>query len=104
MKPQDPKLQRMLAPETTLDQAYELAQSQGSSAANKPNRPQPTGKIKNNKRKRRQEKKEDVARDEGAALLADVQNFLSRFIAYPSEHAKIAHTLWIAHAQLIRPR
>ncbi len=32
-----------------------------------------------------------------AALLDDVQAFLGRFVAYPSEHARIAHTLWIAH-------
>jgi Protein of unknown function (DUF3631) len=27
--------------------------------------------------------------------------FLSRFVAYPSEHARIAHVLWIAHAHLM---
>jgi hypothetical protein len=32
-----------------------------------------------------------------ASLLADVEAFLARFIAYPSEHARIAHVLWIAH-------
>jgi hypothetical protein len=30
---------------------------------------------------------------EGAAILDDVRSFLSRFIAYPSEHAKTAHVL-----------
>lgn len=34
----------------------------------------------------------------GAALLADVERFLSRFVAYPSEHARVAHVLWIVHA------
>ncbi len=34
----------------------------------------------------------------GAALLYDVQNFLARFVAYPSRDAHVAHTLWIAHA------
>jgi hypothetical protein len=29
--------------------------------------------------------------------LDDVETFLSRFVVYPSEHALIAHTLWIAH-------
>ena len=33
----------------------------------------------------------------GAALLSDVEAFLSRFIVYPSEYERIAHTLWIAH-------
>jgi Protein of unknown function (DUF3631) len=35
---------------------------------------------------------------EGAALLTDIEAFCKRFVAYPSEHASIAHTLWIAHA------
>lgn len=30
-------------------------------------------------------------------LFRDVQKHLTRFIAYPSENAAIAHTLWIAH-------
>lgn len=30
-------------------------------------------------------------------LLGEVCEFLGRFIAYPSEHARIAHALWIAH-------
>ena len=38
-----------------------------------------------------------VERGEGAVLLDDVSAFLKRFIAYPSEHAHIAHVLWIAH-------
>jgi hypothetical protein len=39
-----------------------------------------------------------VRRDQGAALLNDVYKFLGRFIAYPSEHAHVAHALWVAHA------
>jgi hypothetical protein len=38
---------------------------------------------------------------EGAAILNDVRSFLSRFIAYPSEYAKTAHVLWVAHAHLM---
>jgi Protein of unknown function (DUF3631) len=34
---------------------------------------------------------------DGAELLNRVEKFLSRFVAYPSEAARIAHTLWIAH-------
>lgn len=33
----------------------------------------------------------------GAALLQSVSDFLGRFVAYPSEEARVAHTLWIAH-------
>jgi Protein of unknown function (DUF3631) len=38
---------------------------------------------------------------EGAAILNDARSFLSRFVIYPSEHAKIAHALWVAHAHLM---
>ena len=34
-------------------------------------------------------------------LLEAVHKFLGRFVAYPSEHAHIAHTLWIAHTHLM---
>src|SRR5262249_40258949 len=44
---------------------------------------------------------EKVDRSEGAALLAEVSKFLSRFVIYPSEHERVAHVLWIAHAHLM---
>lgn len=34
---------------------------------------------------------------DGARLLGNVEDFLARFIAYPSDHARVAHVLWIAH-------
>jgi hypothetical protein len=37
------------------------------------------------------------AGDGGADLLDRVEAFLAAFIAYPSEGARVAHTLWIAH-------
>src|SRR5262245_32766023 len=37
----------------------------------------------------------------GTELLDDVHAFLGRFVAYPSKHAKVAHTLWIAHCHLM---
>lgn len=30
-----------------------------------------------------------------------LENYLRRFVAYPSEHALVAHTLWIAHTHLM---
>jgi Protein of unknown function (DUF3631) len=42
-----------------------------------------------------------VERSTGAAILADVESYLARFVAYPAEEARIAHTLWIAHAHLM---
>jgi len=41
-----------------------------------------------------------VEREESAAgehLLRDVERFLRRFVAYPTEQACVAHVLWIAH-------
>src|SRR6476646_4257702 len=38
---------------------------------------------------------------DGAKLLNDVHAFLGRFVAYPSEHAQVAHSLWITHAHLM---
>ena len=34
-------------------------------------------------------------------LLDEVETFLRRFISYPSEHARVAHVLWIAHTHLM---
>jgi Protein of unknown function (DUF3631) len=37
----------------------------------------------------------------GAGLLQQVEDFLSRFVVYPSEHARVAHVLWIVHAHAV---
>jgi hypothetical protein len=37
----------------------------------------------------------------GAKLLSDVYAFLGRFVAYPTDHAHIAHTLGVAHTHLM---
>lgn len=34
----------------------------------------------------------------GAVVLDDVETYLRRFVAYPSDHACVAHVLWIAHS------
>jgi hypothetical protein len=34
-------------------------------------------------------------------LLDDVEIFLGRFIAYPSDHARVAHVLWCIHAHIM---
>ncbi len=39
--------------------------------------------------------------DVQVAPLEAVEAFLSRFVAYPSEHARVAHVLWIAHTHLM---
>ncbi len=36
-----------------------------------------------------------------APVLDAVEAFLQRFVAYPSEHARVAHVLWIAHCHLM---
>jgi hypothetical protein len=38
---------------------------------------------------------------EGAVALNALHAFLGRFVAYPSEHALVAHVLWIAHTHLM---
>jgi hypothetical protein len=38
---------------------------------------------------------------DGAEILNRVHAYLGRYVAYPSEHARIAHTLWIAHTHLM---
>ena len=38
---------------------------------------------------------------DGARLLDDIHEFLGRFVAYPSPHAHIAHTLWVAHTHMM---
>jgi hypothetical protein len=44
---------------------------------------------------------EVVAPIAGAELLSNVYTFTGHFIAYPSDHAHIAHVLWIAHTHLM---
>ena len=43
----------------------------------------------------------DAQRRSGDWILKQVENYLGRFVAYPSEHARVAHTLWIAHTHLM---
>jgi Protein of unknown function (DUF3631) len=37
----------------------------------------------------------------GALLLDQIERYLSRFVAYPSDHAVVAHVLWIVHTHLM---
>jgi hypothetical protein len=37
----------------------------------------------------------------GEVMMRELEKFLGRFVAYPSDHAKVAHTLWIVHAHLM---
>lgn len=38
---------------------------------------------------------------DGNLLLTDLETFLARFIAYPSDAARVAHVLWIGHTHLM---
>jgi len=42
-----------------------------------------------------------LGEDPTGAVLDQVETFLARFVAYPSESARIAHTLWIAHTWMM---
>src|SRR5262245_54612413 len=54
----------------------------------------------------------EVARhdsEQGLRMFAQVHQFIGRFVAYPSDHARVAHALWIVHTHLMdkwdsRPR
>src|SRR5687767_14668471 len=37
----------------------------------------------------------------GERVIEAVYSFLGRFVSYPSEHARIAHALWVLHAHLM---
>lgn len=47
------------------------------------------------------EQSADSASPSGDALLHRVYDFIGRFVAYPSEHAHVAHALWIAHCHFM---
>jgi phage/plasmid primase-like uncharacterized protein len=38
---------------------------------------------------------------ESRHILDEVYTFLGRFVAYPSDHARVAHCLWVAHTHLM---
>ena len=38
---------------------------------------------------------------QGELILKAVYEFLGCFVVYPSEHARVAHVLWIAHTHLM---
>jgi hypothetical protein len=40
----------------------------------------------------------DELPDAGAKLLDEIEAYASRFVFYPSEHCRVAHVLWCAHA------
>ena len=40
-------------------------------------------------------------KDSGARMLDQVHEFVGRFVSYPNAHARVAHTLWIAHAHMM---
>ena len=38
-----------------------------------------------------------ITMEGGTKLLNSIKAFLSRFIAYPSDHARVANVLWFVH-------
>ena len=44
---------------------------------------------------------DSAAPSDGSKLLDEVLTFLRRFVSYPSDHAAVAHALWIAHTHLM---
>jgi uncharacterized protein DUF3631 len=39
--------------------------------------------------------------EQGQTVLRKLCEFLGRYVVYPSEHAQVAHTLWVAHTHLM---
>lgn len=46
-------------------------------------------------------KPDSTAGPSGEQVLDEVSDFLSRFVAYPSEHARVAHVLWLTHTHFM---
>ncbi len=44
-----------------------------------------------------EEQRKPAAAIDGSELLDEVHEYLDRYVSYPSEHAKVAHVLWVAH-------
>lgn len=59
------------------------------------------GRAKTEGKKKPKPSPGSAAHINGAELIDDVHRFLGRFVAYPSEHAQIAHALWVAHTHLM---
>ena len=36
----------------------------------------------------------------GEMMMKQVYDFIGRFVAHPSDHARVAHALWCVHAHL----
>lgn len=45
--------------------------------------------------------REEATTMESGDILDEVYTFLGRFVAYPSDHARVAHCLWAAHTHLM---
>jgi len=45
---------------------------------------------------------DELVAAEGAQVLDEVERYLRRFVAYPSEHACVAHVLWVAHTHRMK--
>src|SRR5262245_53950998 len=43
----------------------------------------------------------DAESPQGDRVLTEVYKFLGRFVAYPSEHARVAHALWCVHTHMM---
>jgi hypothetical protein len=42
-----------------------------------------------------------ITSDRASGLISDVMKFAGRFVSYPTDHAHVAHVLWLMHAHLM---
>jgi hypothetical protein len=53
------------------------------------------------RKKARQEQNAPIPETDGARVLSDALTYQKRFVCYPSEHAAVAHALWVAHTHMM---
>jgi 5S rRNA maturation endonuclease (ribonuclease M5) len=82
------------------ERLYKLANS-AQVAAPKSKAEATPKKFQNEKEARVGNRSSETPAIDGARVLNSVAAFLGRFVAYPSEAARVAHTLWIAHTHLM---
>ena len=57
--------------------------------------------VRLQRKKSKQEQDAPIPETDGARVLNDALTYQKRFVRYPSEHAAVAHTLWIAHTHMM---
>jgi hypothetical protein len=57
--------------------------------------------VRRQRKEAKQEQNTPIPETDGARVLSDALAYQKRFVRYPSEHAAVAHSLWIAHTHMM---